>query len=41
MNREPFAAAGGLARANRVFDGALEQIMYELHAGIWEQDEAS
>ena len=42
MSQEPFSAKGGFARANKAFDGMLEQILRELHDGIWEQaNEAS
>lgn len=35
LDRGQFAAEGGFARMNKVFDGKLEQVLGELHEELW------
>jgi type I restriction enzyme R subunit len=35
LDREPFAADGGLARLNKVFDGELEAVLTGINGEMW------
>jgi len=35
IDREPFAADGGFARLNRVFDGELEGVLTGINEEMW------
>ena len=37
IDREPFAADGGFARLNRVFDGGLEGVLSGINEEMWKR----
>jgi type I restriction enzyme R subunit len=37
MDRDPFAADGGFARLNRMFDGELEAVLTRINDEMWKR----
>jgi type I restriction enzyme R subunit len=37
LDRDPFAADGGFARLNKVFDGELERVLSDINEEMWKK----